>query len=328
MGGLIHTGIDVSARSLAVRVEGHNTLLDFPNDASGHRALVRRLTQRGRRARVCLEASGIYGLDLALALHGHPRIDVMVVNPLVLQRFAEAYLQRSKTDALDATSILEFARRMDFVPWHPPAPEVLALRSISRRIEGLVRMQTQEKNRLHASSQSEALPEVVRDDLRDSIERLDQRIARLRDQALDLLRAQPKLDAAFQHLISIKGIAAGSAITLLGELLILAPDMTKRQWVAHAGLDPREQQSGTSLHKPARITRRGNAHVRRALFMPALVAVQHEPQVAAFYQHLLGRGKTKMQANVAVMRKLLHAIHGMLRNDQDFIGDKFFTAKG
>jgi transposase len=327
VGSLIHAGIDVSARSLAVRVEGRDALLEFSNDARGHRALVRRLTQGGRCARVCLEASGIYGLDLALALHGHRRIEVMVVNPRVLQRFSEAYLQRSKTDALDATSILEFVRRMDFVPWQPPAPEILALRSISRRIEALVGMQTQEKNRLHASSRSEALPQLVRDDVLDSIERLDQRIARLRDQALQLLRAHPKLDAAFQHLISIKGIAAASAITLLGELGVLAPDMTKRQWVAHAGLDPREQQSGTSLHKPARITRRGNSHVRRALFMPALVAARHEPQVAAFYQHLLGRGKTKMQANVAVMRKLLHAIHGMLHNDQDFIGDKFFAKK-
>jgi transposase len=195
-----------------VRVEGRNALLEFSNDARGHRALARRLTHRGRRARVCLEASGIYGLDLALALHGHRRIEVMVVNPRVLQRFAEAYLQRSKTDALDATSILEFVRRMDFVPWHPPAPEILALRSISRRIEALVGMQTQEKNRLHVSSASEALPQVVRDDVRDSIERLDQHIARLRDHALQLLRAHPKLDVAFQHLISIKGIAAASAL--------------------------------------------------------------------------------------------------------------------
>ncbi len=327
VGSLIHAGIDVSARSLAVRVEGRAALLEFSNDARGHRALVRRLTHKGRQARVCLEASGIYGLDLALALHAHPRIEVMVVNPRVLQRFAEAYLQRSKTDALDATSILEFVRRMDFVPWQPPAPEMLALRAISRRIEALIRMQTQEKNRLHASSCSEALPQVVCDDARDSIEQLDQRIARLRDQALALVRAHPKLDAAFQHLISIKGIASASAITLLGELGVLAPDMTPRQWVAHAGLDPREQQSGTSLHKPARITRRGNAHIRRALFMPALVAAQHEPQVAAFYQHLLGRGKTKMQVNVAVMRKLLHAIHGMLRHDQDFIGHRFFAEK-
>ena len=315
----------MSARSLAVCVEGRDEGFEFGNDAEGHQQLVRVLTKRGRRARVCLEASGLYGLDLALTLHGHPRIEVMVVNPRVLQRFSEAYLQRSKTDALDAVSILEFVRRMDFVAWQPPAPEVLTLRTISRRIEGLVRIQTQEKNRLHASSQSEALPEIVRDDLRDSRTELDRRIRRLRQQAIELMRAHPKLAAALEHVVSIKGVAEASAIALLGELLVLAPDMTKRQWVAHAGLDPRERQSGTSLHKPARITRRGNAHIRRALFMPALVAAQHEPQVTAFYQHLLRNGKTKMQANVAVMRKLLHALHGMLRNDEDFIGTKFFA---
>ncbi len=104
--------------------------------------------------------------------------------------------------------------------------------------------------------------------------------------------------------------------------------MTTRQWVAHAGLDPRQYQSGTSVHKPARISKTGNAHIRRALFMPALVAVQWEPHIKAFYEHLLKRRKTKMQGNVAVMRKLLHAIHGMLEHDQDFVGEKFFAMKG
>ena len=72
------------------------------------------------------------------------------------------------------------------------------------------------------------------------------------------------------------GIAAHSAVQLLPELLVLPDDMTVRQWVAHAGLDPRAHQSGTSVDKPARISKVGNAHIRRALYMPALVAVQHE----------------------------------------------------
>ena len=92
-----------------------------------------------------------------------------------------------------------------------------------------------------------------------------------------------------------------------------------------AGLDPRAFQSGTSINKPARIRRQGNAHIRRALFLPAIVAAQHEPHVKAFYEKLVGRGKTKMQANVAVMRKLLHAIYGMLKHDRDFEGEKFYA---
>ena len=121
------------------------------------------------------------------------------------------------------------------------------------------------------------------------------------------------------------GIATAAGIQLLAELAVLPSDMDVRQWVAHAGMDPRQIQSGTSINRPARISRRGNAHLRRALFLPALVAVQHEPHVQAFYEKLLARGKTKMQANVAVMRKLLHSIHGMLKHDRDFDGEKFYA---
>jgi transposase len=101
--------------------------------------------------------------------------------------------------------------------------------------------------------------------------------------------------------------------------------MTARQWVAHAGLGPRAFDSGTSIHKPARISRRGNHYLRAALYMPALVASRRDPNVKAFYDKLVAKGKTKMQALVAVMRKLLHAIHGMLRTDTDFTGEKFFA---
>ena len=141
------------------------------------------------------------------------------------------------------------------------------------------------------------------------------------EQSLELARA-------FAHITSIKGIAEAAGIQLLAELGGLPKDMSTRQWVAHAGLDPRQFQSGTSVHKPARISRTGNAHLRRALFLPAMVASRWEPNVKAFYEKLLTKGKTKMQALVAVMRKLLHAIHGMLRHDRDFDGEKFFAMNG
>lgn len=61
-----------------------------------------------------------------------------------------------------------------------------------------------------------------------------------------------------------------------------------------------------------------------ALYMPALVAVQCEPHVAAFYEHLTEQGKPKMVAVVAVMRKLLHSLYGMLKHGADFDGTKFY----
>jgi len=320
-------GIDVSAKTLVVKVErsGKQELLEFENTGAGHQKLIALLCKRRRSARVCLEATGIYGLDLALALHAAPRIEVMVANPRATKKFAEASLQRGKSDVLDAGAILEYVRRMPFVPWTAPAPEALELRSISRRIEGLVKMQTQEKNRLHAAMQSSALPVAVRADVEESIASLDDRIRRLRRQAVALLRAHHRLSRAFDQLQSVRGIADAAAIQILAELLVLPEDMTARQWVAHAGLDPRQKQSGTSLHARPRISKAGNKHLRRALFMPALVAAQWEPQVRAFYQHLLANGKTKMQANIAVMRKLLHAIYGMLRHGDDFCGVKFYA---
>ena len=89
-------------------------------------------------------------------------------------------------------------------------------------------------------------------------------------------------------------------------------------------IDPREHSSGSSVHKKTRISKAGNRHLRRALSMPALVAVRHDPHLRAFYQHLLDKGKAKLQALVAVMRKLLHAIFGMFKHRQAYDGAKLF----
>jgi len=124
--------------------------------------------------------------------------------------------------------------------------------------------------------------------------------------------------------MSVRGVAEKSAILLLGELATLPSGMSVREWVAHAGLDPCARESGTSTRAPERISKVGNARIWQALYMPAHVAIRYEPHVRAFYEKLLARGKPKMIAIVAVMRKLLHAIYGMLKHDQDFDGHKFY----
>jgi transposase len=323
-------GVDVGAKELVVAIDRNGERergLVFANSADGHRKLIRWATRKGAAARVVLESTGVYGLDLAFALHRAKGVEVMVANPRAIAAFAKAALRRSKTDTLDAETILEFGLRMPFVPWAAPTPSILELRGLSRRIEAMSKSVAQEKNRLHANEQSEALSDFVRQDIREWVGLLEGRVDRLRRQALLVIDQTPELARSFRHLTSIKGIANAAAIQLLAELGTLPADMTVRQWVAHAGLDPRQFQSGTSVHKPVRISKTGNAHLRRALFLPAMVAARWEPNVKAFYEKLLERGKTKMQALVAVMRKLLHAIYGMLRHDQDFEGEKFFAVK-
>ena len=144
----------------------------FANTAAGHKALLRALTRKGRRVRVVLEATGLYGLDLALALSAQEGIAVMVANPRAVRHFAQAMMQRSKNDRLDAGVLREFAARMPFQPWARPGENTLALWAIARRLEVLVKQRTAEKNRQHAARISQAVPLVVRREIARSLREL------------------------------------------------------------------------------------------------------------------------------------------------------------
>jgi transposase len=320
-------GIEVSAEKLVVAVQRGGTRQpqrEFANTPSDHQALCRCLLRAGRPVRVCLESTGVYGLDLALALSRHPGLEVMVANPRAVRHFATALMRRSKTDPLDAEVLVEFAARMPFLPWRAPSPAALALHALARRLAALTEMHQEEKSRLHAARVTETTPTVVLRDLERSLRGQQRALARLTREALKVIAQDPHLQLRFQLLLTAHGIAETSAVQILAELAMLSPDLDVRQWVAYAGLDPRHYTSGSSLHRKTRISKTGNRHLRRALYMPALVAVRHEPHLRAFYAHLLGRGKLKMQALVAVMRKLLHAIYGMFRHALPFDGSKAY----
>jgi len=323
-------GVDVGAKELFVALDpGTGQVWEgvFANDSAGHRKLVRRLARGRGTARVCVEATGIYHLDLCLALDQAKGIEVMVANPRTTKDFARAQLRRSKTDRTDALSLLEFVRRMDFEAWVPPSRAILGLRALSRRMQALLVNRAQEKNRLHADDSVESTPAAIRESIERHLDAINAEIEHLTTSALEIVQGDPQLAPRLAHLVSVKGIAQASAITILAELSVLPKDMTARQWVAHSGLDPKHSESGTSVRAAVRISKVGNRHLRSALFLPAMVASQHEPQVRAFYEQLLARGKKPMQALVAVMRKLLHAIHGMFHHNSDFDGTKFFAEK-
>jgi transposase len=320
-------GIEVSARTLLVALGGKDRAAsrrEFPNTPKGHQEVLRFLERSGRRVRVCMESTGLYGLDLALCLH-RAGVALMVANPRAVRHFAQALMQRSKTDRIDAEVLRQFAARMDFVPWRPPSAATLQLLAVARRLEALTGMLAAEKNRLHAASLSEALPALVRRDVLRSILTQQRAIERLTRAAQEFTVSDPELARRYALLLSIPGFGATSALHTLAELALLPAAMDVRQWVASAGLDPRQHSSGSSVEKKPRISKTGNKHLRRALYMPALVAIVHEPHLRGFYEHLLARGKTKLQALVAVMRKLLHAIFGMFKHDQTFDGNKVYA---
>ncbi len=322
--GFLSCGIDVSAAQLVVALQSEgerNLQRSFPNCARGHQALTLWLRKTGRSVRVCLEATGLYSLDLALALHAASGIEVAVLNPKLVNRFA-ATLCRSKTDPADAQVLAEYARRMPFQLWQPPPAVALELRTITRHVAALTQQHTRERNRLHAASVSIAGARCVQKDLKRSLRDLELRIDKLRAAALALIQQDRQLAPRLTLLVSMPGIGEVSALNLLGELALLAPSLSVRQWVAHSGLDPAHHQSGISVQKRSRISRAGNRYLRRALYMPALVAARRDPHLRAFYQALVARHKAKMQALVAVARKMLHAIFGMFRSNRNYDGSR------
>lgn len=320
-------GIDVSHKTLGVVVSVAEKLgkaEEYANTPSGHAALAKAL-KAARVECVCLEATGSYHLDLALALQG-AELAVMVVNPKAARRFAEALLTRTKTDAVDAAVLAQFALRMPFEPWQRPDNQALALRACARRLEALNRAKTEAKNQLHALAQTQTTPAVVLADVRLTITQCESQIKDLRTWAEGQIQADAHLKEIFELLVSVKGIATASAIQLMGELLVLPADMRAKQWVALAGLDPRQSVSGTSVHKKPRLSKAGNRYLRLALYMPALSAARHDRYVNGYYRHLIeDRGLKKIQAVCAVMRKLLHAIHGMLKSRRPFDGSRFYA---
>ncbi len=319
-------GIDVGAAELVLLIRKNAVSMKaqaFANTRADRQRLIKRLS-KFPGVTVCLEATGVYHLDLALAL-ADAGLRLMVLNPKSSHNFAKVLLKNSKTDAVDADTLAQYAERMPYQPWVRPAAEALELRAFSRRVNTLTKDKAAAKNQLHALAFSPETPKAVLRDLKLSIAQLEKRIASLSLGAKTFILAHPTLARRFALLLTVNGIGDTSAIALLGELMLLPAGLTHKQWVKFAGLDPRHFKSGSSVDKRTRISKAGNRYIRQALYMPALSAKAHDPHVKGFFEHLIANGKTPLQGVCAVMRKLLHAIHGMFAHNQPFDNSRFYA---
>jgi transposase len=324
-----HVGIDVSHKELVLVVSVESKTRpakNFENTATGHREIIQLLAKLKGDTRICLEATGVYHFDLAVALSRAEGLEVMIINPKAAHNFAQALMRRSKTDVIDAATLAAYCERMPFEPWQRPADAIIAFRALGRRIAALNKLKAQTKNQRHALKATQDTPDIVIEQTEELIEVLKKQIQAHRDSALELIRQHETLARAFTLITGIKGIAEASAIQILAELMVLPQDMSAKQWVAYAGLDPRHNESGSSVAKKPRISKAGNKYLRQALYMPALVATCYEPNIKGYYRHLIeNNGLKKLQALCAVMRKLLHAIHGMLKTNKEFDGFRFYS---
>ena len=267
-----------------------------------------------------------YYLDLAMALH-RAGLPVAVINPRSFHHFANLKLNSSKTDAVDAALLAEYGECIKPTLWQAPDEALMGLRDIGRQINRLTAARTQAKNRLHAlRSKSNTLALLIEDEA-DGIERLDLRIDRLSKAALELINQQPHIKQQLANITCAKGIGQTSAIAMLAELCVLPRELKSPQVSRYAGLDVRLCQSGSSVSKPGRLSKAGNAYLRSAFFMPALSAVRHDPNAKAFYEALQQRGKKKIQALCAVMRKYLTGVWACLKLGVPFDSSKLFSTE-
>ncbi len=310
-------GLDVSKAKFSaclVRESGKLRHSSFANSPAGFSQLSAWLAKHGASsAHACMEATGAYYEALAAYLHegGHP---VSVVNPAAVKAYAQSRLSRTKNDRVDAELIAGFCAERRPPAWQPPAPELRELQALVRRLDSLVEMRTMEENRLSSGIAVEAVRESVTEHLAYLSEQIKRTEALIRDH----IDKHPGLRRQRELLDSIPGIGETTAAALLAEVPDILQYRSARQVAAFAGLVPRERQSGSSVRGRVRLSKIGNARLRKALYFPAVTALRCSPFFQSWAEGLRQRGKSKMAVIGAAMRKLVHLAYGVLKTGRPF----------
>ena len=296
-------GIDVSKQQLDVAVRPTGRTWTMAHDEAGLGTLVAQLRELAPTL-IVLEATG--GLEVpvasALAAVGLP---TAVVNPRQVRDFARSTGTLAKTDRLDAQILAQFADAVRPEPRPLPDAQAQELSALLLRRRQLVDMLTAEKNRLQAA------PQRIRPQIQAHIEWLQRQLAQFDDDLGQLVRSSPLWREKDDLLRSAPGVGPVLATTLLAHLPELGT-LTRQQIAALVGVAPLNRDSGTLRGR--RTVWGGRAHVRTVLYMSTLVAVRHNPVVAAFYQRLRAAGKAPKVALTACMRKLLTILNAMLKH--------------
>jgi transposase len=305
-------GIDVSKAHLDVAIRGVQPKAlhrQFPYTADGQQHLLDWLAQQGAAgASVCLEATGRYSLDIAHRLH-ETGYRVSIENPARTKHFAQSLLARQKTDKVDAMLLAHYASVMPCRVWTPPSRLTADLQELKRLADDLQTDHTRVRNRLEGLRDTSPARRYLEAQLRQLAEQL----AQVEGELKDLLDQDDTLKAECALLTSIKGVGHTTARELLAEIPDWSVFASADELVAYAGLNPAQHQSGNQRGY-SKISKQGNAHVRKTLYFPALSAMQHNPRLKEFAQRLKAAGKPKMTVVVAVMRKLLVLAYAILKS--------------
>ncbi len=316
---VLYVGIDVGCEELWVSVPRMKPRR-FEHSKRGIRSLYNWAARKAGddQLHFCMEATGVYSISVSSQMVNEYQARISIVNPARITAYGRVQMKRSKTDQLDAEVIRNYAETQSPPIWIPAARPLRQLTSLVTQADAIKDCLGQWRNRHHAQKFVPDLPDEVKKTQR-SIERsLTTQLKKIETAIANLCAQESTLAQQVALLCTIPGVADQSAVKLLAYGQNWLTERSAKALTAHAGLAPHHYQSGTSVRGKSRIDKRGNPKLRKTLFMPALVAVNHNPVLIRFYKRLLKNGKPKKLALVAAMRKLLLISRAMLMAKKTF----------
>lgn len=323
----LYVGIDVSADSLSAQWVDEagqwSELREFAQSKRGFGSLFKWLKSSQHepgQTRVVMEATGVYWMGLAHALH-RAGYRVSLVNPAAVRHFARSLLQRGKSDPLDTRLLAQYAARCQPAWWTPPPPIYEELRQRLTQRDALIQMRQHERNRLAALRRVPHCPKAIVAQTRRHIDYLDRHIKTLDAEIQLALRTDPDWAASAKRLRTLKGFGPVTVAWLLVATCNFTTCLAPSQLAAYAGLVPFPFQSGSSVFRRASIGHAGHARLRAALYMAALSAHTCNPVIKAFFERLIAAGKPFKVALCACARKLIHIAWALVTKHRDFHPD-------
>jgi len=322
-------GVDVSKEWLDIAVKGIKPQRFYErrleNDAGGFQRLLSWVQERTgstpKELTLVMEATGVYHEAAALALY-EAGCRVIVANPKRVRDYASGVGLLNKTDRADARALWRYGSEQhgELIPWEPPPAEIRVLRALYTRLSAVQEDLRRELNR-KAQAELSGQPVPVQESMQQSIGHLQADCERLKQAIEDHFDRHPPLRSQRELLQSIPGVGPVSADRMLC-LLARHRFASARQAAAFAGLVPRLHESGSSVRKQPRMSKRGDRSLRATLYMAAVVACRHNRQLSEHYRALLTAGKCKMSALGVLMRRLLHIAFGMLKHNTTYDSTK------
>jgi len=318
----VYVGADIAAESIQIDwldvTNQQRQQVNILQQKRDYARFVKQLTKQvtAEQIHVVMEATGNYWMAFAEYLH-YAGLQVSVLNPTQAKHFAQARLQRAKTDRVDAQLLREYGRLMEPEIWTPPPPICQQLQQYLNRRDDLIAMHTAERNRLHALQYHPQALEDLLLPLQAHIRDLKAQIEQIEQLIQTLLLSQHEWVEMVRRLRTIKGLGYLTIARILTSTHAFARCSTPDEAVSFAGLAPHVRQSGKWKGK-SRVGGGGHASLRQALYMASLSASRFNPPLHAFYHQLRQRGKLEKVALCAVARKLLIFAWTLIVKQRDF----------